>query len=220
MFVEQPSFSIPNLLQYMNTTRHLGFDSVKVTFAPYEILVGVNRREDSAGYVLSMGVIQRWPLDLQVSSMAQIFDSIGQIFFSVEYLAFEYDDIYEVRSVFDRTEWRRLLRPFCNAKTFHIDEELVEGLSHILRVGDGEDSLEVLPELRELTYSGSSDSETGEAFAPFIDARQNAGHPVTLVRRPRSVITHSRSSSQSSLELSSVISWDSKVAEAGSNIDT
>jgi len=152
--------------------------------------------------------------------MAQIFDSIGQIFSSVEYLTFEYDDFYGVHNEFDRTEWRRLLRPFCNVKTLHIDEELVEGLSHILRLGDGGDPLEVLPELQELTYTGSS--ETGEAFAPLIGARQNAGRPVTLrlVRRPRSVIMHTRSSSQSSLESSSVISWDSKVAEAGSNIDT
>jgi hypothetical protein len=219
LFVEQPSFSVPNLLQYMNTTRHLSFDSVKVSFFP-EILVRVNRREDPAGYVLLIGVKQSWTLDLQVSSMAQIFDSIGQIFSSVEYLAFEFDDFYEARNEFDRTEWRRLLRPFCNVKTLHIDdtEELVEGLSHILRVGDGEDPLEVLPELQELTYSGSG--ETGEAFAPLIDALQNAGRPVTLVRRPRSVTTHSRSSSQSSLESLSVISWDSKVAEAGSNVDT
>ena len=36
-------------------------------------------------------------------------------------------------------------------------------------------------ELQELTYSGSRN--TGDGFTSFIDARQDAGHPVTLVRR-------------------------------------
>jgi hypothetical protein len=217
-FVEQPTFYVPSLLQFINAARHLTFDSVKFAFFSNEIFVGVKRREDPVGNVLSMGVIHSRSLDLQVSSMAQIFDSIGQIFSMVEYLAFEYDEFYEIRHVFDRTKWRRLLRPFCNVKTLHIDEHLVEGLSHILRVDDGEDPLELLPELRELTYFGSSD--TGEAFTSFIDARQNAGRPVTLVLRPRSVTTLSRSSSQSSLESSSVVTWNSEVAEAGSSLDT
>ena len=52
--------------------------------------------------------------------------------------------------------------------------------SRCLGLEDGELSLELLPELQELTYSGSGD--TGDAFTPFIDARQNAGRPVTLVR--------------------------------------
>ena len=217
-FVEQPTFTVPSLLQFINATKHSTFDSVKVAFFSTEISVGVKHREDSLGNVLSMGVIHSRSLDSQVFSMAQIFDSIGQIFSMVEYLAFEYDDIYEIRHVFDRAKWRRLLRPFFKVKTLHIDELLVEGLSHILRVDDGEDPLELLPELRELTYVGSSD--TGEAFTSFIDARQNAGRPVTLVLRPRSVTTLSRSSSQSSLESSSIITWDSEVAEAGSNLDT
>jgi hypothetical protein len=44
---------------------------------------------------------------------------------------------------------------------------------------DGELPLELLPELQELRYFGSRD--TGDAFTSFIDARQNAGRPVTLV---------------------------------------
>ena len=47
-----------------------------------------------------------------------------------------------------------------------------------LRVEDGELPLELLPELQELTYSGSGD--TGDAFTLFIDARQSAGRPVSL----------------------------------------
>ena len=37
----------------------------------------------------------------------------------------------------------------------------------------------VLPELQELTYFGSGN--TGDAFTLFVEARQNAGRPITLV---------------------------------------
>jgi hypothetical protein len=183
-FVEQPTgmFSVPNLLQFMNTMRHLKFDSLKICFFSAQIFVGVNGLEDPPpGYVFSMAVCCS-PLDLQVSSVAQIFDSIGQIFSPVESLAFEYEEFYEEQNEFDRIEWRRLLRPFSNVKTLRINEELVEGLSHCLRPDDGENPLELLPELQELTYSGSGD--TGDAFTSFIDARRNAGRPVTMVFRP------------------------------------
>ena len=84
----------------------------------------------------------------------------------------------------DRTEWRKLLRSFGNAKTFGsaIGNELVEQLSRCLELEDGELSLELLPELQELTYSRSGD--TGDAFTSFINAHQSAGRPVTVQARP------------------------------------
>jgi hypothetical protein len=81
----------------------------------------------------------------------------------------------------DRIEWRNLLRPFGNVKTLEIENELVEDLSHCLQLEDGELPLELLPELQELTYFGRG--KTSDAFTSFIDARQNAGRPVALVRR-------------------------------------
>ena len=83
----------------------------------------------------------------------------------------EYDKV-------DRTEWRKLLRSFGNVKTLHVDG-LVKELSHFLRLDDGELPLELLPDLQELTYSGSGNAD---AFTSFIEFRQNAGRPVTLMR--------------------------------------
>jgi hypothetical protein len=80
----------------------------------------------------------------------------------------------------DRTEWRKLLRSFRNVKTLRIGNGLVEELSRCLRLEDGELPLGVLPELQELTYSGSGNA--GDAFISFTDSRQNAGRPVTLIR--------------------------------------
>jgi hypothetical protein len=65
-------------------------------------------------------------------------------------------------------------------KTLHVAEGLVEELTRCLQPDDGELPLELLPELQELTYSGGGN--TGGAFTSFIDARQNTGRPVTLIR--------------------------------------
>lgn len=82
----------------------------------------------------------------------------------------------------DRTERRKLLRPFTNVRTLHIDDVthgLVRELSRCLPFEDGEDTLELLPELQELTFSGSG-GVTNDVFTSFTNARQNAGCPVTL----------------------------------------
>jgi hypothetical protein len=63
-------------------------------------------------------------------------------------------------------------------KTIRIDHGLVGELSRSLRPDDEELPLELLPELQELTFTGSGD--VSDAFTSFIDARENAGHPVTL----------------------------------------
>ena len=117
----------------------------------------------------------------------------------------------------DRTQWRSLLRSFNNVKTLRIGDGLVEGLSRSLQLDDGEHALELLPELQELTYTGSGD--TGDAFTPFIDARQNAGRPVILVRHsPISATPPALSSSRPGFSVSSDVITGS--GEAGSDPDT
>ena len=85
-------------------------------------------------------------------------------------------------------------------------------LHRCLELDDGELSLELLPELHELTYFGSGN--TGNAFTSFIDSRQEAGRPLTLVHRSPSP---DRISSVPSLEPPSIIPAGDK---AGSDLDT
>ena len=185
-FFKQLTFSVPCLLQFMNTSENLRFDSVRVGFCREETYVDFYLREEAKTRPLCISVSCRH-LDWQVSSMAQIFNSFSQIFSTVEHLALNTLN-HEVHSLsaeehneVDRTEWRKLLGSISNAKTLHIDDRLVKELSRSLRLDDGEHPLELLPELQELSYSGSGD--TGDAFTSFVDARQNAGRPVTLMRR-------------------------------------
>ena len=105
----------------------------------------------------------------------------SQIFSVVEYLTLAHrvhSQSSEEHNEVDRTEWRKLLRSFSNVKTLRIDDGLVRELSRCLQLEDGEHPLELLPELQELRYPGSSDAD--DAFTSFIDARQNTDRPVIL----------------------------------------
>jgi hypothetical protein len=164
----------------MDTTENLRFDSAELEFFDERVLVEMYSRE-SETHVFSTRVYC-WHLDWQVSSVAQILNALSQLFSAVEHLTLEHEEhsqSSETHNEVDHTEWRKVLSSFRNVKTLHIDDGLVSGLSRCLRLDDGEHTLDLLPELQDLTYSGSNNA--GDAFASFIDARQNAGRPVTLI---------------------------------------
>ena len=179
---EQLTFFVPRLGQFMNTTKYLRFNIAVITFKDMEAIVLMYHHE--ADTYAACVTVDCPHLDRQVSSVAQICDALSQVFSAVEHLTFEHEvhgQSSEEHNVVDRFEWRRILRSFSNVKTLRVEDGLVEELSRCLRLEDGEPSLELLPELQELTYSGSRD--TGNAFTSFMDSRQNADRPVTLFRQ-------------------------------------
>jgi hypothetical protein len=123
--------------------------------------------------------VDRLCLDGDISSMAQIVDALGQVFSAIEHLILDHEEDSPsseegLEVEVDRTEWYKLLRPFGNVKNLRVKRGLVKKFSRYLQWYNGELPPDLLPELRELTYPG-------DAFTSFIDARQNAGHPVSLV---------------------------------------
>jgi hypothetical protein len=121
--------------------------------------------------------------DWQVASATQILATLSPVLSVVEVLTLYYEEpnrLSEWHNQVDRTQWRGLLRPFTNVKVLHLGNELAEGLSDSLRSEDGEVTLEVLPNLEKLTYTGV---DVGAAFTSFINERQAAGHTVRLESR-------------------------------------
>jgi len=166
----------------MNTTANLRFDKAKIMFKDRKTHVLMSSREADT---YAFGVtVDCWHLDWQVSSMAQISNALSQVFSAVEHLTLRHEvqsQSSEEHNDVGRIEWRNLLRSFNNVKTLRVADRLFEELSR-LGLEDGEPPLELLPDLRELTYSGSRD--TGDVFTSFnsfIGAPQNAGRPVKLV---------------------------------------
>jgi hypothetical protein len=182
-YPKQLTFSVPELLQFMGRTENLRFDRAMFGFDSEGVYVEVNPPETNMPDDAFFINVDCWHLDWQVSSVAQISNALSQVFSAVEHLTLSYeahsrssDEHNEV----DRTEWRKLLRSFRNVKTLRIDDGLVSEVSRCLRLEDGEHPLELLPELQELTYSGSDNAN--DVFTPFIDVRQNAGRPVTFIK--------------------------------------
>ena len=181
---EEPTFSILHLVQFINATKCLRFDCAEIEFSNKQARVETFVRETDV-YALAIKVYCE-QLDSQVSSAAQISNALSRAFSMTEHLTLKYQvhsESSEEHNDVDRIEWRNLLRSFSNVKTLFIEDGLVEKISRCLRVEDGEDPLELLPELQELIYLGSRD--TGDTFTSFIDARQNADRHVTLVRHNR-----------------------------------
>jgi hypothetical protein len=182
-FLKQLTFSVPQLLQFMGRTENLRFNRASFHFSSERVYVKVNPHETNMPLAAFSINVDCWHLDWQVSCVAQIFNALSQIFYAVEHLTLAHQvhgRSSEEHNEVERAEWRKLLASFSNVKTLRIEDGLVRELSRCLPLEDGEHSLEVLPELQELTYSGSGNAN--DAFTSFIDARQNAGHPVTLIK--------------------------------------
>ena len=179
VFFSQLTFFVPRILQLMNTTENLKFDTARFRFFDKRVRVALYLRGEEM--VLLVVAVDCWHLDWQVSSMVQISNSLSQLFSVVDHLALEHEVhslSSEEHNEVNRTEWRELLRPFRNVKTLRIEEGLVEALSRCLQLEGGELPLELLPELQELTFP--RDDNNGDAFTSFINARENAGRTVIL----------------------------------------
>ncbi|KAI0263325.1 hypothetical protein BGY98DRAFT_1182110 [Russula aff. rugulosa BPL654] len=184
MFSEQHSYSIPCLAQFMNTTenKRLRFDSAKFEFSDDGVRLVTYPHEDNKWCSFSISV-DCWDFTGDTSHITQIVDALGQVFSAVKHLVLVYvEPHWSPEKHFgyglDRTEWHKILRPFSNVKNLRVNQGLVEEFSRYLRLDDGVLPPEILPELQGLTYSGNSNP--GDAFTSFIDARQNAGRPVSF----------------------------------------
>jgi len=177
-FSNESTFSVPRLLQFMSTAKNLRLTSARFEFNGWGLSVFVYPHEGAKMYALELKVICRH-LNSQVPSVAQLFDVLSPAFSAVEHLTLSAMSpvLLEGQNEVDETQWRKLLKSFGNVKSLLVGGELVEEVSRCLRSEDGELPLELLPELRELSYAGK-----GGAFAGFVNARQVAGHPVHLVR--------------------------------------
>ena len=182
-FFSQLTFFVPHLLQFITTAEDLRTGDAVLSFTDKFASAGVYPSGETEVYSLGI-VINCCHLDWQISSMAQISNSLSQMFFAAERLFLRHEvhsSSSEEHDEVDRTELRKLLRPFSNVKSLWIEEGLVKDLSRSLELEVGEPPLELLPELHVLEYFGSDN--TGDAFSSFIDARRRADRPITLVHR-------------------------------------
>ena len=177
-FFNQPTYSIPHLQRYISAAWNFRPNTITLNFYVHRF----DMTAQSLKAFLSMGCWDYF-LDRQVASAAQVFHTLRTAFSTAEHITLQYKR-HSIASRFNidanRTQWRELLGHFSKVKTIVVDDELVGQLAHSLQPGEAESPMELLPELQELSYYGAYVSR--DVFAQFIDARQKAGHPVTVIR--------------------------------------
>jgi hypothetical protein len=164
----------------MGTSETLSFNTVRLTFNNYFAHLGAFQLGERRRYPFRVQIMCRH-LDWQVSSAAQILDTIQPVLSVVETLTLiheAHDQSSAWHNEVDRTRWRQLLRPFTNLKTLRVDRELIGKLAPSLQTEDGEAPLELLPNLKEVGYSGGDHAR--DPFTTFLNERQITGHPVNL----------------------------------------
>jgi hypothetical protein len=179
--------SMPYLLHIASPTENLRFGKAKVRFDEKYLVATAYLDNEAKLYTLGIQVVIGH-FNSQVASAAQIFDTLRKLFSAVEYLILQHQ-----RSVVssrwdgqaDQVHWHDLLRSLNSVKTLHVSGGLVRELSGALRIlvedGPGGPIVELLPRLKELSYSSRRDN--GDGFASFVRARRNAGNPITLLRQ-------------------------------------
>jgi len=187
LFDELP-VSVTNLQQFISNSEILRFTGASLRFGRMGFALQAYPRKGSRTYALSM-VIYHGGDDWPLSSTAQMLGVLGPVFSGVMHLSFSICDKDHVLwlglptyNEADRAQWRDILRPFNNVKTLRVEDALIRETSRALKVHDGESTMDLLPDLRELICSTKVDADDlFDTFAAFIEARQHAGHPVTLI---------------------------------------
>ena len=183
-FINQLTYSIQHLQQSMNSAGNLRPKTVALAFSNDYFHVGAFPQKWARMFSLYMELNGRH-LDWQVASAARVFHSFSTVFSAVEHLTLHHDRhsiSSEWNNEADITQWRELLGCFNNVETLRVGNagsySLIEQLSRALQPDKGGPTA-LLPALQELTYSPTV--VFPNAFTPFIDARQKAGCPVTVV---------------------------------------
>jgi len=182
-FLNQLSFFVPRLLQFMTTVDNFRFHSVRFVFHHEAVTVFVFPSVSVGTRIFSFTTVNVYceHLDWQVSSVAQIFNVLSPLFSDVVDITLDYREhtlSSEWHNEVDRAQWGELLRSYRNVKTLRVHNGLVRDLSRCLQL-DGEPPLELLPELTELVCPVESVDD--KIFSAFIHEREVAGHPVKLI---------------------------------------
>jgi hypothetical protein len=183
-FLEQ-TMSIPNLQQFISSAENLRFTSASLRFDTVGFTLEAYPCQESRMYALSVDVVslrQDWPL----SSTTRIIGILGPLFSIVTLLSVQSPSVYNEA---DRAEFRDILKSFNNVKALSVrtlsgHSSFIKDISRALTVRDGESTMELLPGLKELEWSAKVDAgDLSGYFSAFIYARQQAGHPVTLINK-------------------------------------
>ena len=174
--------TIPHLLQFINGIERFRFSFFRLVFHGERVSLTTDCQQGGLADPFHLTIDCRH-VDWQVSAATQIVNVLAPILSTAEGLTliYQHGPSSEWHDEINRTQWRDLLRPFNGVETLHVAEGLIGQLSRSLRLEDGEQPLELFPELKQLVYYKN---DASDAYTSFIHARQITGRPVILTHLP------------------------------------
>jgi hypothetical protein len=171
--------STPHLDRFFSTAENLRLNNatLKAIFRNDYVILMAYPHTGARAHTLSFELCGPI-LDVQAFSATSIFHQLSAVFSAAENLTLEYKRPPEPWSdeTVDRMVWRSFLGSLDDVKTLRVDKYLAGKISCALQPGEAK---ELLPKLQELSYPESG--ALHKALTPFMNARRNAGIPVTAV---------------------------------------
>jgi hypothetical protein len=156
-FFNQLTFTVPRLLQFMQTSEGFNFSSIQLTFdeGSVDLISGPHRSSESRERSLRLRIICRH-LDWQVATAAQILGNLSPLLSAVEELTLFHqkpDRSSELDNEVGQVQWRELFSPLDGVKKLGVPDTIFGEGRHTqsLHLEDKE----LFPNLLEVRYSGS-----------------------------------------------------------------
>ena len=177
-------FTLPHLFEFIEKTEGFRHPVANIIFNKEAVAFVIGRR-----YLFDYGTfslhISCKPFNWQIDSATQVCSALAPVLSVVEELTLECDEQsiagnWRNDSEIDVIEtWHGILWPFGAVKKLHVGHPLALEFSWALESDNVGLIAEILPELQELQALVRT-QKAKNAFAAFIDARQDAGRPVHL----------------------------------------
>jgi len=180
VFFHEYTLHVPHLLQSLTVTESLRFSLATVKFHK-EFLSFTAYPRGAIGRYFSIRYFDNGTLHDQITSAAQIFNSLTTLFAAVEYLTLgcerdctsqgQHGEAY-------RTQWCNFFRSFPNVKSLRVEDRRTGDLSRSLQFDHEEPPVYLLPQLGRLLYTSRED--VVGVFSVFADTCKKAGRPIIL----------------------------------------
>ena len=181
-FFNQLVFHIPQLSQFIRRTETQQSPN-QATIYYFGADISVTLSQTGMPHHLALRILCE-QLDWQISSMAEIFETLSPTLSHVEQLNVGAPSIFQSgQDEIDLTQldFPDLFRQFVNVKRLCLTGGSVSHVTVALGQITGQQAVTVLPELREI-YVGNLTELTSvqSGLAPFIAAREHSAHPVFI----------------------------------------
>ena len=185
-FFHQFTFDTPQLAQFIGCATGLkAFNEARVDFRQDGVWVECFSQTGTIfrkGFYLT---IQCTDLELQLSSLTQLFISFFPFIYTVEHLYIHWSPLMsvepQVQYDIKNLRWLETFQSFIAVKNLYVSEKFVQGIAHGLGELAEARSMDVLPALGSVFLEGfQSPGPVQAAVGKFVAARQLLGHPVAV----------------------------------------